>query len=360
MQLNDAGQQLATRPAPNPTVSPGWFNNAPATSPPTIVDADFLNAVQAELLQFLTLTGQAASKLAVNQVAAGALMLFGCYGIDTGGTANQYVVAPSLALPALQDGQPVRFWTTRANTGAATLTLSPLSAQPIVYANGGGALAANTIVVGVNTVYWNAGLGAFVVPQLLVASGLAAITANGTFTVPAGVSRAYVRLWGAGGGGGGSSTTSGSGGGGGGYSEGLVSGLTAGGTIAVTVGAGGAGGSSAGNGGNGGSTSFGSYLSATGGLGGNAGSGGNASGGTGTGGAFNATGLTGDFGYNVGSGYINGPGGGTFGSPGFRGGISGVGQNAVLPGVGGNGAAVNGSTQQAGGNGANGLILVRW
>ena len=31
----------------------GWFNNAPGSSPGTVVDADFLNTVQAEILAVL-------------------------------------------------------------------------------------------------------------------------------------------------------------------------------------------------------------------------------------------------------------------------------------------------------------------
>ena len=117
MQLLDAGQQLATRPSPNPSLSPGWANNAPATSPPTIADPDSWNAIMAELIQFLTMTGQSASKTNTTQVAAAALMLFGAYGIDSGGTANEYVITPAVPLPALLDGMPVWLWTTRPATG---------------------------------------------------------------------------------------------------------------------------------------------------------------------------------------------------------------------------------------------------
>lgn len=166
MQLTDAGQQLATRPSPNPQLSPGWFNNAPAAAPATIVDADMLNAVMAELAQFLTLSGQTASKTNVAQVATAALMLFGLYGIDGGSSGNAYVVTPALPLPALQDGQRVLFWTSRPNTGAATLALGALGVQQILYPNGA-ALAPGAISAGLNEAFWNAGLAAFVtrVPQ---------------------------------------------------------------------------------------------------------------------------------------------------------------------------------------------------
>ena len=99
-------------------------------------------------------------------------------------------------------------------------------------------------------------------------------TSTGTFTVPAGVTAVLVELVGGGGGSGGAGSTdfmqSTGGGGGGGYSRKYISGLTAGDTIAVTIGAGGTAGgagSAGGNGGNGGTTSFASHCSATGGTG---------------------------------------------------------------------------------------------
>ena len=129
-------------------------------------------------------------------------------------------------------------------------------------------------------------------------------TATGTFTVPTGVSAVLVELVGGGGGSGGAGSTdymqSSGGGGGGGYSRKYISGLTAGDTIAVTIGAGGsAGGAGAtgGDGGDGGTTSFASHCSATGGagstdVGGTVASAGGA-GGSGTGGDLNLDGGAG-------------------------------------------------------------------
>lgn len=181
MQLLDAGQQIASRPTPNALVSPGWANNAPALSPATIADPDTINAIMAELMAFLTLSGQAANKSNVNQVATAALMLFGAYGADSGGTVNAYVVAPPLPLSTLQDGQRVLFYTTRTNTGAATLQLSPLSAKAIQYATGA-ALGPGAIQAGFNEVFWSAGAGAFV-----IAKSAALLAGEGYAVSPSGV-----------------------------------------------------------------------------------------------------------------------------------------------------------------------------
>lgn len=101
-------------------------------------------------------------------------------------------------------------------------------------------------------------------------SGMRVFTAGGTWTVPDGVTAARVICVGGGGGSGAtnSSVAVGGCGGGGGYSEKIVTGLTPGEEVTVTVGAGGTAGTSGGNGGAGGTSSFGSHVSAPGGAGG--------------------------------------------------------------------------------------------
>lgn len=103
-------------------------------------------------------------------------------------------------------------------------------------------------------------------------------TASGTWTVPNGVTSVLAICIGAGGGGsasgngsgGGVAGNSGGGGGGGGFGLKVITGLTPGGIITVTVGAGGAAGQVGVNGGNGqagGASSFGSHITSAGGAG---------------------------------------------------------------------------------------------
>lgn len=105
--------------------------------------------------------------------------------------------------------------------------------------------------------------------------GVQLFTSTGNFTVPAGVTNIEVTVVGGGGGGAGGYVfeavySSGGSGGAGGNGAGILTGLTAGAVIAVTVGA--AGSASASNsmaaGGAGGTSSFGAFISATGGGGG--------------------------------------------------------------------------------------------
>ena len=179
--------------------------------------------------------------------------------------------------------------------------------------------------------------------------------ANGTFTVPAGVSSVTVQAWGSGGAGGGSTSNKngGSGGGGGGYTTASL-GVTSGQSIIVTVGAGGTG--STGNGTNGTATSF-LALTANGGTGGVINQGNVGVGGTASGGSTNISGSNGI----VGTQSIGGNGGaGANGGAGGNGGTASNGGNGTSPGGGGGGGESGKNTDRAGGNGAAGRVIVTW
>lgn len=181
-------------------------------------------------------------------------------------------------------------------------------------------------------------------------------TASGTFTVPAGVTSVIITVVGGGGGGGGCQNnacnqTEGGMGGFGGVSIAYATGLTPGGTIAITVGAAGtAGASGGGAGGTGGTSSAGSYASATGGTGGlyNQ-TGGLATSGVGSLGRFN-TKWPPNNNLSVGSPYGYSDKRSTNGN-----GNAGAGYGA---GGGGGWSNINGN--KSGGAGAPGMVMVEW
>ncbi|HEY0183256.1 MAG TPA: hypothetical protein VGC09_10660 [Rhodopila sp.] len=196
-----------------------------------------------------------------------------------------------------------------------------------------------------------------------VASGVQSITSGGNFQVPAGITQVEVEIWGAGSGSYASVPGLPSGGGsGGGYARKLVTGLTPGQVIPVTIGAGGIAGTTGGaSAGPGGTSTFGQYVSATGGsLNYLASSGAPQNGATppgiGVGGDVSFAGSAGQAGIlNQGglggaSPIGGGQNSGSFGNVGnFPGG-----------GAAGAGTGANGNTAYNGATGGNGLVVVRW
>lgn len=173
-------------------------------------------------------------------------------------------------------------------------------------------------------------------------------TANGTFNVPAGVTKVYAKVIGGGGGGGNPNTSyrHGGGGGGGGVAEGFIA-VTPGAAMAVVVGSGGAAGA------NGGNSSFGGLTGGGGGRGGNAdGSGVGGQSGSGSGGTINYGLGDGSFGNS--STDINGAGNG--GGPGGAQGRAGRGPG----GGGGGGYDSGGAGSQPAGAGSPGIVIIMY
>jgi hypothetical protein len=192
-------------------------------------------------------------------------------------------------------------------------------------------------------------------------------TANGTFTIPTGVTGVKVTVVGGGAGGGGGNVADGGGVGSGWIALKYLSGLTPGNTITVTVGgtANGGAASTGGTAGNASSISSGTQTITTvtangGGAGGAGGAAATLPGPGGTGGAistngdFNGAGSPGIFGsQNV----WGGPGGSTFlgGGASTNGGTTG---GNGIANTGGGGAGGHGAN--AGGNGAAGMVIFEW
>lgn len=207
-------------------------------------------------------------------------------------------------------------------------------------------------------------------------------TANGTYTPTSGMQYAIIEVIGGGGGSGGIPATSSSqvtvsgAGGAGGYSRGVFTSATIGASQSVTIGAGGSGGSTSPSSGSAGSaSSVGSLIDANGGSGGASGAANNRSSRTGSDGGSAGTGgdinIPGQAGHPAAALYISdipigqcwgGSGGSTpygFGGKGITTESTSVpGKNGIGFGSGGGSAIGTNGTAEAGGDGADGIVII--
>lgn len=366
MHLIDNGTQVTSLPSPRTAVgTPGYsFNGDPGTGTPTVFDADMGNTLIAELANAVTGAGITLNRtnnaqllaaisrlagLAVTALTANTTLTADHAGLVTVSAASGNV---TLTLPAnnAAGGKPLPFTFIRTDTSANTVTIQRAGSDTLWPGT------ATAITMPPMTTLSLVGSGAGVWHQIGAApTGTQVFTGSGTFTVPAGVTRVEVEVWG---GGGGSMASSGAGvftngGAGGGYSRKIVGGLVPGATVAVTVGAGGTASASGVAGGNGGSSSFGAHCSASGGAGAVVTVGLGSAAGIGSGGDIN---LGGGLGQGAITSVTAGSGGmGAMGGPGGWGNVS-VSNLGIVPG-GGAGGAGDGLVGSAG---AAGMVVVRW
>ena len=195
-------------------------------------------------------------------------------------------------------------------------------------------------------------------------SSMQVFTASGNFVVPNGVTTIRAELTGGGGSGGYHVSMPGGGGGAGGKVIGIITGLTPGQVIPVTIGAGGQSPGSPGDGGDGGTSIF-ANMQASGGFGGNGGTGtglisnaGGAGGGA-TGGQLNLIGSVGTD--AIVAAYRGGDGGGPGNGRGASGGNQGVAASSYGGGGGGGGCTTGSSPAGAlGGSGGGGLLVIEY
>jgi hypothetical protein len=350
------------------------------------------------VLQILTGAGGVAVTLDANQVMTLGSALNEVQGADiasaatvnlTASTGNYVNVTGTTTITAITLAQgaerTVKFAGALTLTNGASLILP--SGANITTAAGDVAIFRGEAAGVVRCVAYTKANGQAIVASASAFAGKGGqvFTASGTFTVPAGVSAVKVTVIGGGGNGGNATNTAGAGGGGGGgASVKYVTGLTAGGTVTVTVG------------GIAGTSSFGAYCSATGGAtAANASSGGSGggAGGTGTGGDLNITGSSGLGGYYINDACVgtmtaggNGgaAGGGkpssaslyvaTFYGATGSGGNGWYGGGGIIPGInnqpssgaatgygnGGAGASRTSTGTYTGGAGTGGIVIVEW
>ena len=137
MFRTDVTTAVGSIPTPASPGTQGYFTNGnPATgSAATVVDADFLNRIQEELMTFLTAAAYTPDKQnygqAANAVQSGSLT----YGDDTSGSANVIVVTLSPIPPAYKKGMMVLVKIANQNTGSTVINVNGRG-NVAVHANG--------------------------------------------------------------------------------------------------------------------------------------------------------------------------------------------------------------------------------
>lgn len=308
------------------------------------------------------------------------------YGGNNSGTANAIVFTFVPALTAYTNGQALRGRITADNTGAVTVNCGPGN-KSLVKRDGAALVAGDLQGPDIIEFAYDSATDALRlvsgshVTQFGRLTAVRTYTANDTWTKPtAGLDFIIVEGVGPGGGGGGADVDAGpgsgagGGGGAGGYARKKIAAASLGSTEAVTIGAFGAGGTAGNNAGSNGSaaTSFGAHITCNAGTGGSSVAAGNTvvqigggAGGTATGGDINITGQAGHPGVRNGNTYQFGGAGGNspmgfgMGGPQVFTATAIAGKAATGYGAGGGGAAADDSgTDQAGGAGTSGLVIV--
>ncbi len=160
----DVSTAVTSQPASTALGTPGFFTdgNAATGLQPTIVPAEFLNAVMMEMVNVITGAGLALSKSSFNQLLT-AIKTIGQggasnYAADTG-AANAYAAtyAPTAAAPL--DGMVRAFKVKTSNTGASTFTLDGSATAFPIYGLAGVALQGGELIAnGIAVVRFNSSL----------------------------------------------------------------------------------------------------------------------------------------------------------------------------------------------------------
>lgn len=185
MFQTDQPSAVSALPTPAPAGSQGYFTNGnPGTGQAaTVVDADWLNMLQSELINVVLAAGLTPSKTVYNQIITAIRILIQGgsinYGTDVG-TVNAYAANFSATVLSVNDGEVLNFKAAHVNTGASTFTPNPgvIPPEPIWGANlqplGGGE------VVGFTSLVWSAIYGVWI---LIFSAGGAEQLAAGAYGV---------------------------------------------------------------------------------------------------------------------------------------------------------------------------------
>lgn len=177
----DVPSAAAAIPASTVLGVPGFFTDGDLVAgvEPTILPAEFLNALMLEVLNVVTGAGIVPSKAAPNQMLLAIETLIearaGEYAVDTG-IANAYVIALNPAIAAYAPGLTVRFRVAHANTGPSTLNAG--AGPAALLRDDGAPLVQGDVVPGIAVATFDGVTGGFLINSI-VPSQLGALAKEG-------------------------------------------------------------------------------------------------------------------------------------------------------------------------------------
>lgn len=184
MQLLDAGNQVPSRPTPNPTNSPGWANNdVTGGSPATIADPDAWNAMMGEQLAFLTATGQTPNKTNVGQMLAACRQMFS----PVRGARKNLVIVNDATTPGIKVDITADEFVVEDSSGN-TYKLANVSVSIAYTSSGANGLDTGTFAASTGYNHWIA-----YNPTTQMVIGLGSLASNATPTLPSGYT-AFARV----------------------------------------------------------------------------------------------------------------------------------------------------------------------
>lgn len=132
----DNASSVVSLPSPSAPGTQGYFTpgNPGTGAPPTILQAEWCNRIQEELMSIVL--AQAAitpSKTVYSQVAQSLLSGALTFALDTSGAANTITVALPVTPVALTDGMKITVKIANTNTGATNLNLNAFGNKPCYY-----------------------------------------------------------------------------------------------------------------------------------------------------------------------------------------------------------------------------------
>lgn len=151
MYAIDHATAVALKPAALPAGAPGWFSDAePGSGVPTVVTYDYLNGIQAEILNVLAAAGIAPNKAVENQLLLSIQSLVGASAVVGAGAIHGLSLSPAVGFETTRMTASLGLCRDSTNTAGGVLgaAMTKRLDQPWAAGNGDGGLLSGVLTNG--------------------------------------------------------------------------------------------------------------------------------------------------------------------------------------------------------------------